>query len=282
MSAIVFSNPTSRPADPRALLAAFRAAEPRLFDLGVVLLLAMLPTGFAGLVDPRTLLGVDIWDKPLKFEFALAVYLLTLVLFARLLPAGTTRTRWYRLYSSAAIVAIVLEMAWIAGASAVGAASHFNTSPLGQVIYPLMGALAALLTSLSAVYAWQIARNPATGLSPAVKESIVLGLALVLPLTLVSAGTMSAMGGHWVGGASSDAAGLTVIGWARDGGDLRVAHFFATHAMHFIPAFGLVSAGLFGRENRRPVKVFAALFVAFVTYTFVEALSGRPFLPFLG
>ena len=157
---------------------------------------------------------------------------------------------------------------WIAAAMSAGA-----------IIYPLMGIAATLLTTTTTIYAVQIARNPNTGLSPAVKEALVLGLALVLPLTLVTAGTMSGMGTHFIGGSGDDATGMPIMGWSRDGGDLRVAHFFATHALHFIPAFGLVSAVLFGGSRRALVRIFAALFVAFVVLLFAQALSGRPFIP---
>jgi hypothetical protein len=267
---------------PGPALVSLRAEEPRLFDLGALLILAMVPTFVAASFDTRLFQGINVWDKVLKFEFALGVYLLTLVVFARFLPAGTKGKRWYRVYVGAVILAIIAEMIWIGGASALGTASHFNRTAFGAAVYALMGAAAVLLTSVSAVYAWQIGRNAATGLSPAVKDGIVLGLALVLPLTLVTAGTMSSMGGHWVGGARSDAGALALIGWARDGGDLRVPHFFATHAMHFVPVFGLLSAAYLGQENRMPVRIFVVLFTGFVAYTFVQALSGRPFLPLLG
>lgn len=264
------------------LLATIRDTEPRLFDLGVLLLLLMLPTGFAALVDARLLQGVGIWDKPLKFEFALGVYLLTLAVFARFLPAGMTQTRWYRLYAGSVIAAVVLEMIWIGAAAALGTSSHFNTTPLGSAVYMLMGAFAVLLTSMTAVYALQIGRNSGTGLSPAVKEAVVIGLGLVLPLTLITAGTMSSMEAHGIGGGATDAGGLALIGWARDGGDLRVAHFFATHAMHFVPAFGLASAALLGPQRVFPVRFFAVVFVLLVGFTYVQALMGQPFLPALG
>ena len=214
------------------------------------MLAAALPTAFASLVDGREFLGIDVWIKPFKFEMALVVYTWTLAFFARFLPAGTTARRWYRVYVGAVAAAIVLEMIWIGGAAALGTASHFNPTPFGDLIYSAMGFAAVFLTSASAVYAVLIARNPSTGLSPALKDAVVIGLALVLPLTLVTAGTMAAMGSHFVGGSGSDAGGLFGMGWARDGGDLRVAHFFATHALHFIPAFGLVSAVAFRPANR--------------------------------
>ena len=265
-----------------SLVEALRTFEPRFFALGVLMLTAMIPTAFASLVDSREFLGIDVWVKPFKFEVALVVYTWTLAFFARFLPAGTIASRWYRAYVGAVAATIILEMIWIGGAAALGTASHFNPTPSGDLLYSAMGFAAVFLTSASAVYAVLIARNQSTGLSPALKDSVVIGLALVLPLTLAMAGTMAAMGSHFVGGAGSDAGGLPGMGWARDGGDLRVAHFFATHAMHFIPAFGLVSVAFFQPANRAPVWLFAAAFVGFVIVLFAQALRGEPFLPWLG
>jgi hypothetical protein len=99
----------------------------------------------------------------------------------------------------------------------------------------------------------------------------------VLPLTLVTAGTLAENGGHWVGGTLDDTSGLPIFGWSRDGGDLRVAHFFAVHAMHFIPAFGLASIAFFGPARRGPVLAFAVFYVYWVAFVFLQALEGRPF-----
>jgi hypothetical protein len=259
-------------------LTSLHDAEPRFFCLGMLMLFAMTPTAVAALVDDRVFLGADIWLKPMKFEAALFVYLLTLSFFARFLPASTTTKRWYRLYGFAVAGAIVAEMVWIGGASALGTASHFNRGPIGGVLYSVMGAFAILLTTPTAVYAWLIARSTSTGLSPALKDGVVLGLGLTLPLTLITAGTMGSMDGHAIGG--SGIAGLPILGWARDGGDLRVSHFFATHALHFIPVFALFSAAWFGTD-KWPVRAFAAIFAAFVMCTFVQALMGQPFLPWM-
>ncbi|MFI0848212.1 hypothetical protein [Mesorhizobium sp. IMUNJ 23232] len=257
-------------------------SEPSFFGAAILMLVAIAPTAFASLTDQRSFLGIDVWTKPLKFEAALAVYLLTLAFFARFLPAGTGERRWYRVYSSVVVVAIVAEMVWIGGAAVLGTASHFNRGPIGGILYSVMGLGAVILTTPPAVYAWLIARDPASGLSPVVREALITGLALTLPLTLLTAGTMASMEGHAVGGSGLDTGGFPLMGWVRDGGDLRVAHFFATHSLHFIPLFGLLSLVLFGPSNRWPVRLFAALFVGFVTWTFVEALSGRPFLPGIG
>ena len=123
-----------------------------------------------------------------------------------------------------------------------------------------------------------IARSErALRLSPAVRTGLVIGLAMVLPLTLFTAFTLADNGSHWVGGTPDDRLGLPVLGWSRDGGDLRVAHFFATHAMHFVPAFALVSAWAFGRSARLPVALFAALYAVFTVVLLRQALAGVPF-----
>jgi hypothetical protein len=87
------------------------------------------------------------------------------------------------------------------------------------------------------------------------------------------------MGGHWVGGTVSDAGGMWLMGWSRDGGDLRVAHFFATHAMHVVPLAALGCSMVFGREARAPVHVAALAYIGLVALTFIQALMGQPFLP---
>ena len=67
---------------------------------GAALCLAALagPTLFAMALDQRTVLGINVWVKPLRFEVALAVYLATLAWFAGWLPRSVVTARWYRIY----------------------------------------------------------------------------------------------------------------------------------------------------------------------------------------
>lgn len=253
--------------------------EPIFAAAGLFVAALTLPMAAALAMDTRTLDGIDVWIKPLKFEVALAIYLLTLAVFANWLPAGTTEKRWFRVYSGIVVAAILAELVCIGGAGALGTRSHFNQSlPLGVSVYAFMGVSALVLTSATLVYGVLVHRSRDTVLAPALKASLVDGLLLTFVLTLVVAGTMSTNGSHFVGGNGSDIEALPLFGWARDGGDLRVAHLFATHAMHFIPAFGLVSAVAFGRDRQWPVHLFALAFTAFVAFAFIQALMGLPFI----
>jgi hypothetical protein len=260
-------------------LPAMRQDSPRYTTLVVFLAISILPVCGAFWLDERLFQGINVWIKPLKFLFAILVYLLTLAWFARFAAAATRTSRRWILHERAIVCAIVAELLWIGGAAAWGTASHYNlTNPLMTAIYGFMGAAAILLTSASSTLALAIHRNTASGLSPLLKAGLVWGLGLTLPLTLLTAGTMSALSNHWVGGSGTDAGGLLLMGWSREGGDLRVSHFFATHAMHVLPAAAWVWAQVAGGRQQWPAVVMALLYTAFILWTFVQALAGQPFL----
>ena len=252
--------------------------SPRYTGLAVLLALAMLPLLGALALDTRLFQGINVWIKPLKFHIALVVYLVTLAVFSRFASNEITLRPWWQWHERVVVLAVVLEMVWIGTAAALATASHFNEAPIWAALYSLMGFAAIVLTSASTTLAWAIHRHPAGDLSPALRTGLVWGLALTLPLTQITAGTLSGMGSHWVGGTASDTGGLWLMGWSRDGGDLRVAHFFATHALHVVPFAGLVCARIFGREARAPVHIAALAYIGLVAGTFMQALMGKPFL----
>jgi hypothetical protein len=97
-------------------------------------------------------------------------------------------------------------------------------------------------------------------------------------LTFIVAGYMSASGSHWVGPATSDATGFPLFGWSREAGDLRPAHFVATHIMQGLPLLGWLvdRTGLGGRWL---VYMALALAVALSLGLFAMALQGRPLIP---
>ena len=267
------------PARPLPVLPRLLADEPRFATLGLLLAAALVPLALAGQLDPRLFQGDDVWLKPAKFATALSVYTLTLAFFARYLPPGFTACRAWRTFAVVVVFAILGEMVWIGGAAAFGTGSHFNTgTPAMAAIYNLMGALAVTLTSASLVMGLAIRRNATTGLPPAVHLSVWLGLVLTLPLTLVVAGYLSSAGGHFVGTPVTGAS-VPLMGWSREVGDLRVAHFLATHALHTIPLAGLAATALPAAAQRHAVLAAAALWTALVAATFAQGLMGLPLIP---
>lgn len=264
------------------LYAEWMRREPLFAGAAVFFTLLALPLIAAMALDARTLQDVNVWIKPLKFTLSLAVYFGTLAWFAGWMRPGTTARGWYRWYARLAVLSGVLEMVWIIGAASFGVGSHFNTAtPLMAAAYSLAGFGAVTLLCAAPIYAATIWRGGAGDLSPVFRASVVWGLALTFLLTLIMAGYLSAQTSHLVGAGAADAGGGAIFGWARQGGDLRPAHFFALHAMHFAPAIGLACLALPAAARRAGLALGLCAYCAFTVYVFAEALAGRPFLHWL-
>jgi hypothetical protein len=243
---------------------AISAPNRQLMGLTLLVALAALPLMAAYGLDGRLYQGDNVWLKPLKFHLALTVFTGTLTLFAMLLPEGTFTSRRWRIYLGVVTVAILAELVWIGTAAALGTGSHFNVTGIWNALYSLMGLAAVILTS------------PALAMAPAFWRhrtdpfllSIAVGLALTFVLTVPIAGTMANLLSHHVGTPVTGAR-FPLMGWSMEVGDLRLPHFLATHAMHFVPL-----AGLTGR--RSVIWATAAGFTALTLWCFARALMGLP------
>src|SRR5688572_992193 len=103
------------------------------------------------LVDDRTLLGVPIWLKPLKFSISIAVYSITV---AWLLSLLTRRQRLGRWLAWVITVTMYGEMVIIVGQVIRGRQSHFNNeTALDSTLYSVMGATIATTWVATAVLA---------------------------------------------------------------------------------------------------------------------------------
>lgn len=271
-----------------SLLGRMQKVSAPLFWAGLALLVASIVTLALSFLDNRQFQGVSVWLKPFKFQLSTGVYLLTLALFMLWLPKEALRTKQARYVVWAAVISGLFEVAYITVQGSLGLASHYNlSSRFFANMYTLMGIGAVVLVSASLVLGILIARSQNYELPAPLKLAVVLGLILTFVIGTGFGGYLSAQrAGHWVGGVLSDSGGLPLVKWSRSGGDLRVAHFFGIHAMHFIPAFAfaLHLAGtkqMAQMTQTRAVKavwIFAIAFTGFCTWTFVQALRGLPFL----
>ena len=259
-----------------------QAGSPALYVVGMAMLLMAAMTLILAWLDPRVFQGVSTWAKPLKFQLSTGVYLLTLAWFMAWLPDDKRRTRLGRYVVWSAVGAGIFEVAYITWQGAFGMASHYNrTSTFYASMYTLMGLGAVILTTASLALAVLIARSPAYALPRAIKHAVVLGLVLTFVLGTGFGAYLGAQrAGHWVGGPLTDAGGLPLFNWSRSGGDLRVAHFFGIHAMHFVPAVAALAAAarLPGAKHIASAWLLAAAFSALTVWTFVQAARGQPFL----
>ena len=270
----------SRP-DPTIL-----AEQPRQTALaGMLIVLALIaPTALAWTLDDRQLIGVSVWDKPLKFEISISLHLATLVLLLPLVDVIGRSSRELRWSMLAATFAAIFEIGAIVTQAARGRASHFNNSTLIEgALYILMGIGAVTMVVGAFILGLQIVKHASRKAGEGLRLGAATGLLLGAVATLIIAGLMSSGQvdgpGHWVGGVRSDASGLPLVGWSTTGGDLRVPHFFATHAMQALPIAGWLADRALPSLARKAVIAATIVWAALIVATFTQALMGAPLIP---
>lgn len=123
-----------------------------------------------------------------------------------------------------------------------GTASHFNFgNPIMSTIYILMGVFAVTLTSPAIVYGVAILRRPRM---TDLEFASGIALCLTFLLTVPVAGYLYNAGSHFVGTPGPADARLWLLGWSREVGDLRVAHFFAPMRCRSCPSARRSSASV--------------------------------------
>ena len=231
-----------------------------------------------GLFDDRTLNGISVWSKPVKFGLSIGVYFLTLTWFATFLDSKTLRSTSGKWLVRIPLVAGITEVVYIAIMASLGEASHFNlSSNFTSIMYIIMGIGAASMVLVLPWMAYLIAKqNP---MSNPLILAIVIGLCLTCLLGGGFGNYLSSNGGHWVNSAPTDANGVWLFNWAMDGGDLRVAHFFGMHAMHAFPIFVVLLPQHWSpRFKLKILIVFIVAYALFSAHTFFQAVNGQPFL----
>jgi hypothetical protein len=234
-------------------------------------------------LDPKLIDGASRWAKPAKFASSTALHFATLALVVHVLSAEWQTSRALLILALLSVGAAVAEVGYIALQAGRMQASHFNVStPFHAAMYSLMAAGAVMIVAASAGVGIIAAVDSGARLAPALRLGIALGLVLGTILTLITAFRLGANMSHHVGSEAAGAARMPITGWSLSVGDLRPAHFLATHMMQAVPAFGLVAVRLLpGVAAACAVLAFALLWTALTWLTFQDALAGRPLGAFL-
>ncbi len=225
-------------------------------------------------LDERTLRGVNVWIKPVKFLAATSLMALTTAWFIGLLTEDG-RKRWSIRASVWVIVIIgIAEIAFIALQAARGEASHYNySSVVYAAIYSLMGLGALALTATQAVLAVAIARHGRNDIDPVWKTAVIWGLFLTFLL--------GASAGGLLGSAQPPSGtGIPFLGWHLGGGDLRPAHFVGMHAAQIIPLAGFLLAGHTAEKPARMKLVGVTTAYSLVWLAaMITGINGASFAP---
>jgi hypothetical protein len=244
---------------------------------GMAFTLVLLAVSLAALAfDKRHILGISPWIKPIKFELSIVVFLATcaVLLWAlgqdgRWAPQIVWLGRGFGLSMAVEIAVIVLQ-------STRGLRSHMNfDTPLDTGLFSTMG-IFILLNTMLAGWLLVLWCQTSAGFEAAVVWGIRLGLIALLAGSIEGV-RMVSNGGHAVG-ASDGLPGLPFINWSTRFGDLRVAHFFALHALQIFPLVGLALASTKWRPEWQTAGVFAfaAVYLAAVWWMFAEAMRSMP------
>ena len=246
--------------------------------MSCAMIFAFLVTTALWASDIRELDGVSVWAKPLKFELALAIHAGTLAFVVSRLRPSLQAGRFMQGIAFAFLVACVIEMGWIIFQASQGQHSHFNDSTaLHRAMFSVMAIAAVIITGAAAAVAFQVSRDLDFAAGSTVKTGIVLGLFGGTVLTIVTALIIGGRGSPYVGELPPHAARMMFTGWSLTGGDLRVAHFLATHMMQAVPiAAALAVRARIGFFAPSFVLGFAALWAVWVLVEFSLALSGQP------
>jgi hypothetical protein len=220
----------------------------------VIMLLVLGAAVLGLLLDPRVITGAPAWLKPAKFAISIAIYSFTLLW---LLSFVRGHDRLVRIVAWGTAATLLLEEAIIVGQVVRGTASHFNaTTAFDSALFSIMGltivgtwVMGMLAAGLllrqrldDAAFAWSLRLGLVVAL---------VGMAVAILMTSANPGQSRAAadraqrglpptsGAHSVGLPSGDGgAGLPVLGWSTEGGDLRAPHFFGIHAINVLPLLG--------------------------------------------
>lgn len=260
---------------PMAVVHELRVRHPALAVVGLALVAAMLPALIAWWLDDRTLRGVNVWVKPIKFMAASSLFLLTLAWFTDLVDPAQRGRRAMRWMAGLAIATACAEVAYITWQAALGEASHYNaTSRLHLALYSLMGAAALVLTATQVILAWVIVRHGRAGVAPVWRAAVLAGLVLGF---LMGAGAGGLLGSMQPPAGS----GLPVVGWHLSGGDLRPAHFLGLHVTQLLPMAALMLAGWPVRRGLWALSGVAFVYVLAWVAAMAMGLDGAVLTPLM-
>ena len=240
-------------------------------------------------VDPRESLGVNVWEKPLKFAISTAVYAVTWSWLIGQLQRFQ-RVAWWAGTISA--ILLLIELVIITGAAAAGITSHFNVStPFNTVLWSIMAASIGTLWVATFVVSIILFRNSLgdRARTLAIRAGALIALA-GMALAFLMTGPTAAQLDDWQGiagahtvGLADGGPGLPLLGWSTVAGDLRIPHFIGMHALQAIP-LALILIELTARRiavlrdvdvRYRLVAIVSAAYVAVLAVLTWQALRGQ-------
>jgi hypothetical protein len=254
-----------------------------LFWLAMICLVVAIALIPLWILDSRELLGVSVWEKPIKFYISVAIFSFTYSWLSSFLTRGG---RWVKLTGFVIAVSLAVEIVIILAMASIGETSHFNVStPTAIAIWSIMATFISIVLfstifiSLMIMFQKQQEFNLKLALAlGSINTAVGMGLAYLMtwPTATQLANYQGIAGAHAVG-VSDGGPGLPFLGWSTVAGDLRVGHFFGLHSIQ-VAAILLALSLLLPIAFRIPLIVVGNItwlgFVGIVTW---QSLRAEPF-----
>ena len=253
-----------------------------LFWLAVISVVGALVLVPLWILDSRELLGVSVWEKPIKFFISSAIFSFTYSWLSSFITKGA---RWVKLAGLFITISLTVELVLISAMAILGTTSHFNvSSPTAIVIWSLMATfISIVLFSTIFISLMILLQKQEFNLKLAlalgsINTAVGMGLAYLMtwPTDAQLANYQGIAGAHAVG-VSDGGPGLPFLGWSTVAGDLRVGHFFGLHSIQ-VAAILLAISLMLPLALRIPLIVVGNItwlgFVGLVTW---QSLRAEPF-----
>jgi len=264
------------------LIKGWQANRP-LTILGISMLITLVFTLIAMVVDWKVITGQNAWVKPAKFAISISIYSFTLLWMLTFIK---NRPHVVGFISWITVVGFIIEMVAIIGQVLRGTTSHFNNStPFDDFVYSWMSyAIVAIWLCCFVVgifLLFQKLHDPVFAWSLRFGILIALvGMGVAFLMTLPTeqqriqeeeTGISLIEGAHSVG-VEDGGTGLPLLGWSTEGGDLRIGHFVGLHGMQVLPLIGLMLSSSMLSHHIRCEGRILLVFIAGISYLLLIVL----------
>ncbi|HXO38599.1 MAG TPA: hypothetical protein VN872_08170 [Candidatus Acidoferrum sp.] len=275
---------TLSPSSVRGFFRELDANDRVLSRLGWALLLVVPVFAALALFVPATVgtAAVNPWIKPIKFSMSFSTFASTISLLLMALQIPRWQLTLVRRVIATSVGLEILSLAAQAWRSAYQLSGHslLDTS-LAQMTNSMVMINTGIVCWMLVLFCVNRVRTDWIDrpMVSAIRYSIVIFLA-----GNAIVGYMLARGSHTVGVADGGP-GLPFVNWSVIGGDLRIAHFIAIHAIQIVPLFAYILSQMAPilpvKYRRMAVGALAIAVSVGVGATFVQAALGRPLIPWV-
>jgi hypothetical protein len=251
---------------------------------------------FGLILDDRILQYVPLWLKPFKFSISSLVFISSILYFLKYIP----NKKFILLTNKIVSYGLMIELIIIFFQAYRGKMSHFNNQTFEDfILFQIMAITIVCVWLGFGVYTWKLVKASEYG-DELIFKGIQVG-AIITFLTMPFAFTMPqpsktqlreiiknksqiglVVGSHTVE-EKDPSQTYPLTGWAKTGGDLRIAHFLGLHAIQILPILAFLLNGLHFTISMQKwiLRTTGFFYFILVVAVLVQALKGIPILRFL-